>query len=167
MSQMKWKQNVEVKKRWYLFKRCHVEIISPSSKKKYSISFQTFVWEIFSPISPIGHWWLPQSCWWDCSVSTSAPTLGKKTWEIYLNVLLYSPASENPQTKLTPSLYQLTCPERLNSVFLNSSPDYESTGFLLWKFDGTIGEFIFFSTPQKRKTHGKKWPHLSELLLIT
>lgn len=131
-----------VKKRLYLFKRCHVEIISPSSKKKYSISFQTFVWEIFSPMSPMTDDFHRAAG--ETVACPHLPPHWEKTWEIYLNVLSYSPASENPQTKLTPSLHQLTCPGRLNS-----SPDYESTGFLLWKFDETI--HIFFPLHKKEK----------------
>lgn len=90
-------------------------------------------------------------------MSTSAPTLGKTGKSTLMRF-----HSHLRQTAFTPPLWQSTPPERLNSVtsdqvLFHSSPDWESTGFLLWKLDGTIDGLGCFSHSKTRQSPRKSW----------
>lgn len=120
----------------------------PSEQKVIFNIFSKFCVRNLFPHLTIWHWWLPQSCVHIC------PHAGRK-WEIHLNALLYSPASER---RFAPSRHRFARPDRLKSVtshpvLFSFSPDYESTGFLLWKIHGKISKFLFFfHSGMKRKT---------------
>lgn len=160
MSQMKWKQNVEVTSQ-LLKKIISLQTVScgnnlPFEQKVIFNIFSKFCVRNLFPRLSIWHWWLPQSC---CCVYI-CPHAGTK-WEIHLNALLYSPASES---RFTLSHHRFSQPDRLKSVtsrpvLVSFYPDYESTGFLLWKLNGKISEFsFFFPTPERSESQGRAWP---------
>lgn len=138
----------------------------PFGQKVIFNIFSKFCVRNLFPRLTTGHWWLPQSCWWDCTLSTSAPTPGK--WEIHLNALLYSPASE------TRSHYRAIVP-------------HGQTGLNLWRhihfclafvqimnqlvscsgnlMEKSVNSSVFPSLERNTK-QGRAWPHFSERLLI-
>lgn len=59
-----------------------------------------------------------------------------------------------------PSHHRLARPDRLKPVtsrplLFSFCPDYEPNGFLLWKFNGKTGEFLFFSQSGKKSKTGR------------
>lgn len=84
-------------------------------------------------------------------------------WEIHLNALPDSPASER---RFPLSRHRFARPDRLRSVtshpvLFSFCPDYESTGFLLWKFNGKLSEIVFFFPLRKEVKVGEQLGHAS------
>lgn len=139
----------------------------PFEQKVIFNIFSKFCVRNLFPHLTIWHWWLPQSCWGDVTASTSAPTPGEIGKSTLMRFYTHLRQRHGSHYRAIVSHSQTGLNVTSHPGLFSFCPDYESTGFLLWNFNGKVSEFLFFSTPERSKRQGRAWPHLSELPLIT